>query len=97
MNQTTKHTPAPWKVYKAGTHSKYSAHIIPVAGPAIAHLKEGRNDIQEANANLMAAAPELLQTLESLVSQYDKEACSIQDYRDLLEKAAAVAKKARGK
>lgn len=60
-----KHTPGPWKVVHKRVIERpirISEHfaVAPAAGPTLAFLPEGRADLQEANANLVAAAPELL-------------------------------------
>jgi hypothetical protein len=63
------HTPAPW----TATHQtvvqrpvRISRHfaIRPQAGPTLAFLPDERIDIAEANAQLIAAAPELLEALK---------------------------------
>jgi hypothetical protein len=42
---------------------------MPLGGPALAYLPEGREDIQEANASLIAAAPELLKALKKALNE----------------------------
>lgn len=54
----TKHTPAPW------THEGRGAVYAPDGRP-IAHVWQNQgDDDREANARLIAAAPELLEALE---------------------------------
>lgn len=67
-----KHTPGPWKQETLGAQlhavkicGNNARRIVPAGGPALAYLPEGREDIQEANALLMAAAPELLEACEA--------------------------------
>lgn len=57
----TKHTPGPWKAIKS---TAYYHGIKTESGKEI-HLHEWDSE-SEANAKLMAAAPELLQSLELL-------------------------------
>jgi hypothetical protein len=64
MTQTTKHTPGPWQsanTWVQGTR-EHSLAIVPL----IARVNRA-NDAYEANARLIAAAPELLTTLKQLV------------------------------
>ncbi len=66
---STKHegfTPGPWTAEEIGATTravrivgKHARRIMVPGGPAIAYLPEGRVDIQEANAALMADAPRL--------------------------------------
>lgn len=72
-NRMGAHTPGPWEVTATpGTPrvrpmrlTSYHA-ISPDGGPALAVLPNGRRDIQDANARLIAAAPDLLEALESI-------------------------------
>lgn len=68
----SQHTPGPWRISRrkiaerAVHYSEYFA-IGPSAGPFFAILPTGKSSIayiQEANANLIAAAPSLLAALE---------------------------------
>jgi len=70
---TPSHTPGPWKV--AGRYGKYSDEITDANGQAIAWVFTRKADPQivtgvldspegQANASLIAAAPELLEALE---------------------------------
>lgn len=69
-----KHTKGPWKVVRP-MKGKYrgdfaivpqSKHSTEASGPAFCYLAKGREDMQEANARLIAAAPELLEALVDL-------------------------------
>lgn len=70
MTQETKHTPGPWK-YGRFQKGKYRGDfgIVPTlangenSGPTFAYLAQGRDDIQEANARLITAAPDMLSAL----------------------------------
>jgi hypothetical protein len=66
----TKHTPGPW------VQAEYSKLDIVANGDTfIATARDGLNGIAReraiANARLIAAAPELLAALESLVAEYE--------------------------
>jgi len=64
----TNHTPGPWKLGYMG-RGKYSGStgVYPDSGgPAFAVLPPGRKEIQEANARLVAAAPDLLAALKAI-------------------------------
>jgi len=72
-----KHTPGPWKQGKSGGISWYNIYAnnetVRVArvfdpSPAPNHKAEGF-EIEEANARLIAAAPELLEALEEIATQ----------------------------
>lgn len=72
-----RHTPGPWRV--AGTPDTPTARamritryhtIAPEGGPALAVLPDGRRDIQDANARLIAASPDLL---EAAKGDHDQE------------------------
>lgn len=64
-----KHTPGPWEVRKPILRGKYrgdfsigpKSHEGYNQDPVFCHLSKGRDDIQAANAALIAAAPELLE------------------------------------
>lgn len=59
----TKHTPGPWSIHKRGPAERYEVqHGIPGNGSPICVTFCGSQ--QEANARLIAAAPELLHVLQ---------------------------------
>lgn len=74
MSNTTKHTPGPWSVDKDGRSLLYKN---PLMGPSrfLAHdtFTEPFKDEQRANMSLIAAAPELLEELQGLVSLIEQE------------------------
>lgn len=97
------YTPGPWK-YDPGAGCKRIK-----GGKSGAHRQAQYNDVaytvgcyreevDEANARLIAAAPELLEALEALADSYFQMfPGSIPDYHQgLLNKADAAMKKARG-
>ncbi len=66
-----KHTPAPWKVQNPRHFpNKENAHYFIVNGDALVsimpELQSNRTEESEANARLIAAAPELLEIVEEL-------------------------------
>lgn len=70
---TPKFTPGPWTASHLGPMlravkivSTRALRIAPIAGPAFAYLPEGREDIQSANADLIAAAPDMFAALEEI-------------------------------
>lgn len=71
MTNTAKHTPGPWRIRENSRHSQDECHLTicgdifqlaDINGPQYAH--------QIANANLIAAAPELLAALREYRSQF---------------------------
>lgn len=65
------HTPGPWSVVhkraiERPIHIREHFAVRPADGPTFAFLPEGRADIQEANARLVAAAPDLLKALKAI-------------------------------
>ena len=90
----TRHTPGPWK-YGRFQKGKYRGDfgIAPtytngeISGPIFAYLAQGRDDIQEANARLITAAPDMLPALRlaerQLVAAYGEpvEGASLQSER----------------
>lgn len=72
-----KHTPGPWELD--------GVEVYPVNGhracDAICELSAGQSDdLFEANARLIAAAPELLEALERLLEAYSSQMRSDYDY-----------------
>jgi hypothetical protein len=71
MSEATNHTPGPW----VAERNSHYWHIRPVSGtpPFIGDVcasnpEDADSGLQEANARLVAAAPELLEALKNLVS-----------------------------
>ena len=92
---TPSHTPGPWKV--AGRYGKYSDEITDANGQAIAWVFTRKADPQivtgvldspegQANASLIAAAPELLAALKSILDG------GIADPVEVLKAHAAITK-----
>ena len=91
---TAKHTPGPWETNGYGIETVSSPCFV--IGKAYAGLHAAPNlKIAEANALLMAAAPDLLEALQELLSLCDRQ----RDFNDdgdgrALERARAAIKKA---
>lgn len=89
-----KHTPGPWAVkangrrgvaFNAQTFSVVDSRRVPLAGTVV----------DEADARLIAAAPELLEALEAAVPRICSDACAKTHARECVNARAALAK-ARG-
>ena len=91
----SKHTPGPWKANFAISGSVY---IFGGDRNFACVFDEWRDEAnQEANANLIAAAPDLLEALEELLSMCQRQ----EDFHDdddgcMFERASAAIAKARG-
>lgn len=101
--KTFKGTPGPWFEHREGFSTVYiEARIgggiiqeVAACGPC-----DKGSEQQSANAKLIAAAPELLEALQELISGYeDREQSGMFDMLvtgDLIEKANAAINKALG-
>ena len=97
MSDKTKHTPGPWRTKREGFSTVYvEARIdggliqeVAACGPT-----EAGRDQQEANARLIAAAPELLEALRGIM-KLDEDLCS-EGSIEALDKARAAIAKATG-
>lgn len=103
MNQTmnAQHTPGPWTHQRIGPRrgpvrlTDRTFIVVPHGGPAFAYLPEGRDDIQAANARLIAAAPDLLAAAERMLRDQDRPVFSM-DFQGAVEALrAAIAKAGR--
>jgi len=61
-----KHTPGPWRLAEGSVVDQTNT-VIPISGIAQPHGYVPEDDVSWANARLIAAAPELLEALKSLV------------------------------
>ena len=61
-----KHTPGPWHI-EAGTHYR----AIRTDGEVIANMREIGGCFNDGNARLMAAAPELLESLQQTIASLE--------------------------
>ena len=102
----TKHTPGPWYVSTPGrTDVLYvgpvavSSHRTALGSGAsnpecLSHIDD---DSLHANANLIAAAPDLIEALSSLISQINGfQECNGDKDFDLVDSLAAIAKATGG-
>ena len=97
----TKHTPGPWGHYQRDG----SAHLRFISGPSpraiaiatIESIPEKYQDAEsiEANAHLIAAAPDMLEALESILDGVDCQPGYIRERG--IEIARAAIAKAKGK
>ena len=71
---STQHTPGPWKV-KAGTNAvlagrkQICSHVNAASALTVNMVKD--YEIAQANARLIAAAPDLLGALQNMLAQYN--------------------------
>lgn len=88
----TKHTPGPWSLHKRGPAERYEVqHGIPGNGSPICVTFCGSQ--QEANARLIAAAPELLDALKKTrAALLCADAAGIPVDEELAQLDAAIAK-----
>lgn len=78
---STKHTPGPWRATKCFLNQVNPATIVSESGVAVASVEygikatgdafEGREGEFDANARLMAAAPDLLESLQQTVASLE--------------------------
>lgn len=64
----TQHTPGPWFVSMDGRTITSGGNGTNIAIPCV--LQHGMKGDKDANARLIASAPQLLETLEALVEAY---------------------------
>ena len=91
----SKHTPGPWEI-KRHFDSCYR-YISAPEHIALAQVvwcveEEERSPVCEANAHLIAAAPELLEALENLLKVYEGEGGAQHHAGDMARAAIAKAK-----
>ena len=96
MPPRTQHTPGPWVAYRANPLTRDVIYINPAATPStlleIATVYTTGLDEAEANARLIAAAPDLLEACEYIATRYFPE---IPAHAMIMIRAAI--RKARGK
>jgi hypothetical protein len=86
----TKHTPGPWRYQE---NSDAYTHIVRAGtDDYICGCGQGSDGTCEANARLIAAAPELLEALEEFVASRGAST----DFARAYVKAEAVIRKAKG-
>jgi hypothetical protein len=83
-NQRTKHTPGPWETVIREDQGGIWAYIGPVNNKTGDIIKmDACNEIRQANAQLISAAPEMLQDLEMVLSSLKKENPEIRYLKEL--------------
>ena len=71
-----RHTPGPWKAVEAAYNPKGWLWVQNGPGALLADVHQNVNiplDARNANARLMAAAPELLEALQEIITAADGE------------------------
>lgn len=97
-----RHTPAPWIAKEDDEHHSSYAHIIGDKGeyiarvPLYSHELDKHRPEQEANARLIAAAPELLDALQVAVKHMNDPYPAGDDLSHVLARAEAAIAKANG-
>lgn len=94
VKHTAKHTPGPWAVI--GNREESELDIVQEStGGLIATTEStlGYGDADQANANLMAAAPDMLEALERSV----KHLCCVIGFESLVQQQREAISKARGR
>ncbi|WP_051439464.1 hypothetical protein [Bordetella petrii] len=90
---TTKHTPGPWMVLPSVVPTQFAILTEHGVRQDVAVTYGFDHTPREANARLIAAAPELLEALEEFVHPYSSETLT---EGERLEKARAAIAKAKG-
>lgn len=67
---TTQHTPGPWIVYDDSNDGKTNRIEIAARGKTVAHIYHSVPEEDLPNANLIAAAPDLLEELKKMCRAY---------------------------
>ncbi len=91
-----KHTPGPWCVDDYTNVCCLDGGLIAVAGDGRATLPRGKLDICRSNGRLIAAAPDLLMTLQNLVGLAEGHCRDLHHYKAALDDARAAIAKATG-
>jgi hypothetical protein len=91
---SAKHTPGPWGV------EKYEPSCLTMGGQALGHVAPdtASSEEREVNARLIAAAPELLEALKSLLAHHRVQSLPSTDtLTPRIEAARAAIARAEGK
>lgn len=87
-----KHTPGPWRQQSG---SQYRAWVENESMQTICHVNRQSAGVRDANARLISAAPELLESLEQIshaeAATYDDIHAAIQDLVGIARAAIAKA------
>lgn len=100
MAQEAKYTPGPWDYFVGNANGRglvriETAHNAPVAGVHVASMTRGAES--EANARLIAASPEAIQSVKDLLSLIEELDGGEHDDAPELIAARAVIAKAEGR
>lgn len=89
-----KHTPGPWVIGISADHTPhigtarkfgpYGENVCVVARPGPAERMEGVPNCADANARLIAAAPEMLEALKEAARIFTDQGVSLGDHIDAL-------------
>lgn len=95
------HTPGPWKALKATVRGETTEWFVTDdddEGVAViaSCVTDKTGEPSEANARLIAAAPELLEALEGLCGLAELRPGHLQDYKAAVAAARAAIAKAKG-
>jgi len=92
------HTPGPWTADWLKERGKYAGctGIAPTAGPPLAYLPPGREDVQKANARLIAAAPDLLGAAKLALHEMCNTVAPRNSFTDAVDALDAAITKAEG-
>jgi hypothetical protein len=88
----SKHTAGPWRVTRSSVGPVLVAHAEDTVSSICSFRGEGINANREANALLIAAAPELFSALSDALEAL----CSGEHYSEAIAKANAALAKAEG-
>jgi hypothetical protein len=94
-----KYTPAPWKVLSPSTGVDNNWHVTDVSDTFVAHVYGFGHAVDEQsriNANLISAAPELLEVLQFIVDRHAPAVADMLFGEGWVETARRVIDKAQG-
>jgi hypothetical protein len=86
----SKHTPGPWVVYDDSNDGKTNRIEIAARGKTVARIYHSVPEEDLPNARLIAAAPDLLEALNTWLKQYSAE--EYEDCPEVVQTRAAIAK-----
>jgi hypothetical protein len=88
---TIKHTPEPWAYSYESTDQEWAV-VTGFGGLVVANVNDVNDgDRQQANARLIAAAPELLAALQAVLSVADRQTVEFDMARAAIAKATGEA------
>jgi hypothetical protein len=92
-----KHTPGPWNCNRASAAGReiIVSEVSPVDVAVLSHRDKSQSEIN-ANARLIAAAPDLLEALSRLIEIEDGPGMAVIGWEGAMERAYAAIAKARG-